>query len=372
LAISAFFAGLTGGDGGGYRGGQVPPGAATTLSLRARRVLVAVVTEFIATGEPVASAALARRPGGNNLSSASIRAIFAELETEGYLSKPHSSAGRVPTERAWRHFAEALLQTTSATSTERTTELDRRYAEVPPGLDALMRFTGRVLSELTGVAAVVLPPRSESWELRDLRFVWLRPTELLAVIVATTGAVQNRVMRVDEALSTAEVERVNNVLQARIQGRTLPELREAFARELEAGDDRGPNALARRALAMGQAALDKVIGAEVVVEGTAQLLERPEFASVDRTRQAVRTLEDHALIVKLLDRTLASPGLQVLIGSAAPETGIGGDLSLVAANFGSGAVGVIGSTRMDYPAVMPLVRHAAQHLRGILRPRNRS
>lgn len=332
-------------------------------------MLVAVVSEFVATGEPVASAALARRPGGMNLSSASIRAIFAELEAEGYLSKPHTSAGRVPTEKAWQHFAEALLQTAGPPGTARSTELDRRYAEVPPGLDALMRFTGRVLSELTGVAAVVLPPRSESWELRDLRFVWLKPTELLAVIVATTGAVQNRVMRVEEALTAAEVERVNNVLQARIQGRTLAEVRESFARELEEGT--AQSALSRKALSMGQAALDEVPGAEVVIEGTVQLLERPEFASADRTRQVVRTLEDHALIVKLLDRTVASPGLQVLIGSAAPEAGMGGDLSMVSANFGSGAVGVIGSTRMDYPTVMPLVRQTAQHLRGILRPKNR-
>ena len=96
-----------------------------------------------------------------------------------------------------------------------------------------------------------------------------------------------------------------------------------------------------------------------------ELIERPEFASVDRTRQVVRTLEDQELLLDLLDRALETPGIQVVIGS--PENEMGSDLSLVAARFGSGAVGVIGSTRMDYPQIVPLVRHTALRLARALR-----
>ncbi len=333
------------------------------LSHRARRILLVAVSDYVATGEPVASRGLAQRHG-LDLSPASIRAVFAELEAEGYLTKPHASAGRVPTEKGFRAFAEATL-----TSVERATAapevIEQRYSDVEPGLDALMRHTARVLAELTGSASVVRPPRAESWVLREVRFIWLRPKEVLAVIVATSGAAQNRVMRLDDAPSPAELERVNNLLRERIEGRTLAEVRATLAQELEAGRAQHDR-FARRALELGQEALSKAApGDEVLVEGAAQLIERPEFASVDRTRQLVRTLEDQELLLVLLDRALHAPGIQVVIGS--PENEMGADLSLVAANFGSGAVGVIGSTRMDYPQVVPLVRYTALRLARALK-----
>ncbi len=145
----------------------------------------------------------------------------------------------------------------------------------------------------------------------------------------------------------------------------LAEVRAALALELEAERAREDH-VARRALELGRAALSKTVtDDEVLVEGAAQLIERPEFANLDRTRQLVRTLEDQALLLDLLDRALETPGIQVVIGS--PENEMGSDLSLVAANFGSGAVGVIGSTRMDYPQVVPLVRHTALRLARALR-----
>lgn len=331
------------------------------LTHRARRILLAAVGDYIASGEPVASRSLAQREGVG-LSPASVRAVLAELESEGYLRKPHASAGRVPTEKGFRAFAEAMVA--SAGQLTAADELERRYSEAGPGLDALMRHTVKVLAEMTGSASVVRPPGAEAWVLRELRFIWLRPKEVLAVVVASNGAVQNRAMRLDDAPSPAELERVNNLLRERIQGRTLAEVRAALARELEAGRAQY-DGFQRRALELGQEALARTEpGEAVLVEGAAQLIERPEFASLDRTRQLVRTLDDQQLLLDLLDRALAAPGLQVVIGS--PENEMGSDLSLVAANFGSGAVGVIGSTRMDYSQVVPLVRHTALRLARVL------
>jgi heat-inducible transcriptional repressor len=332
------------------------------LSHRARRILLVAVSDYVATGEPVASRGLTQRHT-LDLSPASIRAVFAELEAEGYLSKPHASAGRVPTEKGFRAFAEATLVSLDRAMAPEA--LEKRYTDVEPGLDALMRHAVKVLAELTGSASVVRPPRAESWVLRELRFIWLRANEVLAVIVATSGAAQNRVMRVEGPTSAAELERVNNLLRERIEGRTLAEVRAVLAREIELERTRS-NGFARRALELGQEAISKAMpDEEVLVEGAAQLIERPEFASVDRTRQVVRTLEDQELLLDLLDRALETPGIQVVIGS--PENEMGSDLSLVAARFGSGAVGVIGSTRMDYPQIVPLVRHTALRLARALR-----
>ncbi len=327
------------------------------LTHRARKLLLIAVGDYIATGEPVASKSLTERHE-LELSPASVRAVFAELERDGYLAKPHASAGRVPTEKGFRVFADAMVAA-AAQLTAPTEEIDRRYSEAEPGLDAMIRHTGKVLSELTGSAALVVPPRADAWVLRELRFIGLRPREVLVVVVASSGAVQNRVMRVDDAPTAADLERVNNLLRERVEGKTLAEVRAGIARDMEAGRA-AHDRLQRLALQLGRDALARAApDDEVLVEGTARLVERPEFASADRTRQLVRTLEDQQRLLDLLDRTLQAPGVQVLIGTSDDAMG---ELSLVATRFGSGAVGVLGSTRMDYGQVVPLVRHAALRL----------
>lgn len=332
------------------------------LTPRERKILLAAVSEFITTAEPVSSRSL-QETLPIKLSSASIRAVLATLEANGYLTKPHTSAGRVPTARALSLFAEALADTESLASPHQS-ELDRRYAGVAPGIDALMQLTGKVLAELTGSAAVVLPPRGERWVLRDLRFISLNPREILVVIVSSHGAVENRVLRVEQPVTSSELERLNNLMQPRIEGRTLNEVRASFATEIVEARRKNDQST-RRTLEAAQEALAEVASdSEVLVEGAALLLERPEFASADRTRQLVRTLEDEELIVKLLDRALMTPGLQVVFGSS--ENEMGSELSLVAAGFGAGAVGVLGSTRMDYSSVVPLVRQTARRLYQML------
>lgn len=333
------------------------------LTYRGRRILFALISEYLATGEPVASSAIARGHG-LDLSPASVRAVFAELENQGYLLKPHTSAGRIPTEKGLRLFVDALLESPEL-PTELLTAIEQRFREMGPGVDAALRHTGKVLAEVTGSAAVVIGAPAHVWVLRDLRFIAVRPDEVLAVIVGANGAVQNRVLRIEEPTAAAELERINNMLQSLLAGRTLIEVRQVLAEQLEGERARFDQQL-RLALTLGQRALAGVgREAEVVVEGHAQLIERPEFADIDRARQALRTLEDKERLVRLLDRTMDAPGIQVLIGSEDAATGAG-ELSLVATAFGAGSLGVIGSTRMDYPSVVPVVRYTARLLARLL------
>jgi len=342
------------------------------ISYRARKILLLAVGDYIATGEPVASRALADRHGVD-LSPASIRAVLAELEAAGYLRKPHTSAGRVPTEEGLRLFAEAMI-TLSDRATARDEELVRRLSEVALGLDVVLRHASKVLADMTGSAALLRPPKAEVWVLRDLRFLVLRPRELLAVIVSSSGGVEHRVLRVETTPSPAELDRVNNLLRARIEGRTLSEVRTALAQDLATERARAaigprPVSLAMRALEIGEAALAAVSsGTEgVLVEGAAQLIERPEFASVDKARALVRTLDDQELLLALLDRAAESPGLRVVIGGDGTGAGFSTELSLVMAPFDKGVVAVLGSSRMDYSQVVPLVRQTAAQLSEMLR-----
>ena len=179
------------------------------LPHRARTILCAVVTEFIATGEPTGSRTLVQKYG-LDLSSASIRNVLADLEDSGFLLQPHTSAGRIPTDKAFRLFLDTLMETRAPTAETRAT-ITERFEAMAPGAD-LLRASGRLLSELAGTAALVVRARGDARTLRHLRFLSTRPGEMLAVLVFADGSVENRVVRLDRPLAEPELGRIHNLL----------------------------------------------------------------------------------------------------------------------------------------------------------------
>lgn len=333
------------------------------LSPRGRRILFALVSEYIATGEPVASSALAKEM---DLSSASIRAVLAELEGQGFLHKPHTSAGRIPTERALRVFVDALLAAIEL-PTDLRSNIEARFREIEPGPEAALRATSKLLADVSGVASIVMASPSSERTLRELRFIALRATEVLAVIVGNDGSVQNRVLRTEQPLRPSDLDRANNLLTQMVHGRTLSQVRTILGQELDT-ERAQADARLRLSLTLAERALAHAEApAELYVEGTAQLIQRPEFADIDRARSALRTLEDKALLVALIDRAMAAPGIHVVIGSEDEITGAGA-LTVVAAPVAGGAIGVIGPTRIDYGAVVPAVKITAGVLERVLDP----
>jgi heat-inducible transcriptional repressor len=337
------------------------------LQYRARSILYAAITEFISTGEPVGSRTLAKKYG-LDLSPASIRNVLSDLEEAGYLHQPHTSAGRIPTDQAFRLFIDTLMQVRPLSVDEREHIVERFY-RLAPGAN-WTRESGRVLSELTGTAVVIAPKR-ETRALTQLRFIPTKPGEMLAVVVLTDNSVENRFIRVDKPLSESELTRVHNLLNDVIEGRSLGEVRELFARRLQ--DDRVQiDSLRHRAFELGhQAVGEGGLSENLVIEGEQLLLEHPAFSDVDRMRQLIHALGERETIVSLLDRTIASQEVQIFVGS---ETGdlVGGHLSVVAAPYTdqgrvAGTIGVLGPTRMDYPKVVPLVEATADAMSASLR-----
>lgn len=338
------------------------------LSFRARRILYAVVAEYVATGEPVGSRRLAKRYG-LNLSPASIRNVLADLEDAGFLSQPHTSAGRVPTERGFRLFVDALVQMRDVTGEDRAAIL-HRLEELRPERDDVLREVGRVLSSLTGVAAIVAEPRPEEERLSHLRFMPLRPGEMLAVMVTRSGVVQNRVVPIRAEVDPSELERLHNYLQPLVENRTLMEVREALAEDV--ASDRDEYTVLRRRV---RDFVDAVAGGGtrggVWIEGQRELFGRPEFASGEKIRAFLKAFEDRETLLELLDRTLVAGGVQVLIGSEAGLGEVDDDISLISASFrrggaDTGSLGVIGPARMDYAKVVPLVSFTAKVVSDLL------
>jgi heat-inducible transcriptional repressor len=336
------------------------------LSPRARQVLYHCVTEYVATGEPVGSRTLAKK-SGLDLSPASIRNVLADLEEAGYLRQPHTSAGRVPTDRAFRLFIDVLMHVRELGSDEEAS-IRERFASLEPGQN-VMRETGRLLVELTGTAAVVVAPRAETLVLKHLRFIRTGTDEVLAVLVLKNGTVQNRFLPV--TVTEAELQRMHNLLDDVVEGRTLGDLRELFARRLQS-ERVQQDELRRRAFELGEAAVQEAVGggADLVIEGQHKLLEKPEFHDAGHVRQLVTALDAREKLLRLLDLTMQGKGGHVVVGEEVGDLG-GGQLAIVGAAYTThgqtaGTVGVIGPTRMDYPRVLPLVAATADAMSAFM------
>ncbi|MGD0675451.1 MAG: heat-inducible transcriptional repressor HrcA [Polyangiaceae bacterium] len=329
------------------------------LSARARQVLYHCVTEYVATGEPVGSRTLAKK-SGMDLSPASIRNVLADLEELGFLRQPHTSAGRVPTDSAFRLFIDALMHV-RALATEEEEAIRSTFASLEPGQN-VMRETGKLLSELTGTAAVVLAPRAETLVLRQLRFIHTGSEEVLAVLLMKNGTVQNRFLRVQ--ITDSELQRIHNLLDDVVEGRTLGDLRELFERRLQS-ERVQHDELRRHAFELGGAALEEAVVGEtdLVIEGQDRLLEKPEFDDATHVRQLVTALDAREKLIKLLDLAMQAKGGHVAVGKEVGDLG-GAQIAIVGVPYTAhgqtvGTVGVIGPTRMDYPRVLPLVAATA-------------
>jgi heat-inducible transcriptional repressor len=336
------------------------PAAADSLDERSRRVLSAIVRDYIADGQPVGSHAVARRPDVD-VSSATVRAVMADLEEMGYLEKPHTSAGRVPTPRGYRYYVDALLRIKQPLPEERE-QIERRAQEAAAQFDGLMAAASRVLHALTKHAGVVAAPRPQSERLQRIEFLQLREGRVLALLVSRSGAVRNRLitLRPGETASAAELERSAHYLNELIADLTLAQAQLKLRAQLER-DRRELDALQARALALGAQAVTPDEPA-VHIEGQASLLEDSSL-DVAKIRALFKALGEKERLLSVLDRTLEAQELQIFIGA---ESGIvEPDLAIVAAPYRLkgevvGALGVIGPTRMDYARVVPLVELTAR------------
>lgn len=333
-----------------------------SLNKRERSVLYAVITDFIATGEPVGSRTLTRKYGFD-LSAATIRNVLADLEEQGYLTQPHTSAGRTPTEAAFRLFVDALMQVREITEDE-----VRKITEVFDGLTPgahMFREVGNMLSRISGAPAILLRTRGDQRTVVKLRFIVTRPHELLGVIVFSDGTVENRFIQVESVPDDSQLERVHNLLEEVVVGKTLVAVREHFKSAVSRQRDEVAS-LADLSHSLVAAALEEAGQTrDVIISGHARLLEQSEQWDSERLKQLMLALEDREQLIKLLDLALSTDQVQVFLGGESTKL-VGYPLSLVAAPYSidrgepRGAVGVIGPTRMDYPHVVPLVGATAE------------
>ena len=340
---------------------------AEPLSDRARDVLHAIIREYISTGGPVGSQQLART-SGFEVSSATLRNVMADLEDLGYLEKPHTSAGRVPTDRAYRFYVDTLIRLRDPNPRDR--DLIQRGISSGAPLEDALQEAGRLLHFLTRHAGVVVTPRPTSGTFHRIEFVRLREGRVLAILVDQDGQVHNRPVALDFEVSQEELVRASNYLSELLEKLPLEQIRGRIEQEL-AHDQAAYDQLVAKALKLGLLATGVPPTEKVFIEGTGSFLEAPEFADIDRMKALFRTLEEKTRLVALLDRVQRAREMQIFIGHES-DLSPGGDVSLVATPYGPadrslGTVGVIGPTRMNYQRVIPLVQFTAQVLSSALK-----
>lgn len=336
---------------------QKHPGRPDSLDERARRVLATIVRDHIREGGPIGSQAIAR---GIDASSATVRSVMADLESLGLLEKPHTSAGRIPTAAGYRYYVDALLKMKAPLPEERE-QIAKNAQEASSQLGGLMTAASKVLHTLTRHAGVVASPRPQTERLQRIEFLQLREGRVLAVLVARSGAIHNRLLTLERPASPSHLEQMANYLNTLIADLTLSEASARLRTELER-DRAALDELRGHALSLGARAV-RTEGGEVHIEGQASLLEDAGLVQdLVKMRALFQALDQKERLLNVLDRTLEAQELRIFIGA---ESGIvDADLSIVAAPYRVrgevvGALGVIGPTRMDYSRVVPLVELTA-------------
>jgi len=332
-------------------------------SERHHEILMALIRFYIGTAEPVGSKTLVERRQ-LKISAATVRSVLAQLEEEGYLSQPYTSAGRVPTEKAYRYYVNNLLGQKFSDSRIHANHIRLALRGVSGGVEDLLKWTSRVLSDMSRYAGIVLPPKRVRSLFKKVTFVRINRESVLTVLVSVSGVTRNKLVRTEEDLSQAALDSMSSYLNKRFSGMSLEDMRrrveEDLAQDLESFD-----LWMKAALHLGWRMFDGPESDEVYVEGGSRFLDMPDImADLESMRGVFRLFEEKRGLVELLDQTIKARDMMVFIGS---ETGMAEmkGMSLVVSTYGResnplGAVGVIGPSRMDSHQVIPLVRSAAE------------
>jgi heat-inducible transcriptional repressor len=332
---------------------------------RQKAVLFHLVAEYIASGRPVSSMTLTNN---NDLrfSTATIRRDLHALSEMGYLAQPHTSAGRVPTDSAFRLFVDALkTETLEPVPGRNKAAVDKlRSLDLDTGNLETRQEAVRILSDFLYQAALLITPALSESVIRQLRFIPISQGTLLAVIITKEGVVHNTYVKSPTPVDDRELERIHNYLAELIAGRTLNQIREILRGELDDAKQKCDQ-MRERAASLGREVFKSGVGENpgLMVDGRSHLAAQPELR--DRLEELMQFLEEKSRILTLLDQTADMNGRPIVI--IGREGGVGFEgCAMVSAPFGPGGsegqIGVVGSSRMDYTAAIPLVRLAAELL----------
>jgi heat-inducible transcriptional repressor len=329
------------------------------LSDREKLVLYAVVKNFIMTANPVASSFIASH-SHLSLSAATIRSVMAELEADGFICQPHTSAGRVPTSAGYRFFVDQMMRK-GRLSAEEKEKIRHAVTSTSGDYESIFRESSRILAHLSKQLSIIVSPQLDEGIFHRIDITRLGSDRLLLIISITSGIVKTIIFEIDSDVLEKQLDLLQQLLNERLHGLRLKEIRTKF-KEIVNDVSTKENALIHLFIDTADQIFNFSEDNTVFLTGTPNILRQPEFSDYETVSRVVELLEDTSIIIHLLDGAGSSSGLQILIGEEIEEKKMK-DCSIIAARYKigqvQGTVGLVGPTRMDYSHLIPLVEYTA-------------
>ncbi len=341
------------------------------LDSRKLKILKAIISNYLETGEPVGSRTISKFTD-LNLSSATIRNEMADLEELGLIMQPHTSAGRIPTDKGYRLYVDHMMTEKDTEMQEMKTQLLERVDK----MESLLKQVAKVLAYNTNYATLVTAPQYQNSKLKFIQLSQVDERQLLAVIVVDGNVIKNKLMHVDRMLENDEILKLNVLLNTFLQGASLQDINLEMIQTIkqQAGEfaDIMENIFQGIAEAIHEA--DQV---EIYTSGTTNMLKYPELGNIEQTTKLLETLEEKQGLDELIDETINGEnrnGIQVYIGEESPVSNMK-DCSIVTATYeleegARGTIGIIGPKRMDYQKVVSTLKNLTGELDTIFKKKD--
>ncbi len=341
------------------------------LTERAQHLLKVLVEHHIRDGKPVGSSTLSQN-SGLKVSAATIRNTMSDLEAMGLIESPHTSAGRIPTQKGYRLFVDSMI----AVKPLHQIELEKMESELSAqekNTQQVLSSASSLLSQITQMVSVVMVPRHGRVVLRHLEFLPLSEQRLLAILVTNRDEVQNRIIHTDRIFTESELKRAANWFNQTFEGEDLVVVRSRLVTELERARSEMDEAM-QQIVEMTQQAVTNPDASEedqVMISGRSRLMDYSEFSEMERLRRLFNAFSEKRDMIHLLDQCMEADGVQVFIGE---ESGYRffNECSVITSPYHQedevvGVLGVVGPTRMAYDRVIPMVDMTAKILSSALK-----
>lgn len=344
---------------------------ADLLDERRRKVLCAVVESYINSPEPVGSRAVTKRYDFG-VSPATIRNIMADLVEMDFLMQPHTSAGRVPTDRGYRFYVDLIVnEWGSRFNNNILQEFYERLAALKDNIGGLLNESTKTISMLSHYLGIAMSPLSDITTLQKLELIKFKADKIAVIIFTDEGLIKNNVISLDTDISQRDLNRITAYLNTEFAGLTLQEIRLKVFEEM-ARDKLQCDRLILKAMQICRKALSLTFS-DFFISGLSEVLELPDFADLKKIRELSRAIEDKHTIIKLLNKVIESDGVQIMIGSENDMDDMK-ELSIVVSACRDegrpiGVIGIIGPTRMDYEKAIFIVDCTAKYITKILAER---
>ena len=346
---------------------------ASNLDDRKKEILAAIVKAHVTTGQPVGSFMLARL-SSEGLSSATMRNICAELEEDGFLTHPHTSAGRLPTDKGYRYYVDHLMSATELSQVDAAL-IDKQLLddETLSSPERMMERTSHLLSRLSDNVGIVVPPSISKDRLHHIEFVKLPDSRILVITASSVGRVQDRLIRVDVDFSQHDLNTTARYLIENFRGMTLAEIRDELLRRMTE-EKALYDQLLRNAVLLCSQGLQDGDQPDVFIEGASNIIDKPDFSDTERMRDLFKMFEQKERIIKILNECIEDArreSIAVRIGSENRFLDLR-DCTIIASPcfYGNGetagSIGVVGPTRIEYDRLISIVTYIARIFERVL------